>query len=297
MDDASSRRAESGGARDRESRQPYYSKKFTSKSVGFLTERETPKPMARGRLISKSLGSSRKFHAVLDAAGRLGEFCQVLFPLIIVNTDDFGRMPGDAFTVKHVVLPTSKRGEREFDLALEALATVHLIERYQVDGVIYLQVNQFDPHQPNLQKRTSGKFPEFPGSSSNYRLNLTELNLTESNLTQNRSPRVSVSDEVRLRFESFWKIYPRKVGKAIAWKAWERRHPGEELTKQILATLAWQKQQEQWVRDNGRFIPHPATWINAGQWDDEPTEIPDMPTLGRQSKTLLSAVERLRDTQ
>ena len=27
----------------------------------------------------------------------------------------------------------------------------------------------------------------------------------------------------------------------------------------------------QWQRDNGQYIPHPATWLNQGRWDDELT--------------------------
>jgi hypothetical protein len=26
---------------------------------------------------------------------------------------------------------------------------------------------------------------------------------------------------------------------------------------------------EQWRRDDGRFIPHPATWLNQRRWEDE----------------------------
>jgi hypothetical protein len=30
---------------------------------------------------------------------------------------------------------------------------------------------------------------------------------------------------------------------------------------------------DQWQRENGRFIPNPATWINQGRWDDEYEEV------------------------
>ena len=29
-----------------------------------------------------------------------------------------------------------------------------------------------------------------------------------------------------------------------------------------------QKHSEQWRRDNGRFIPNPATWLNGGYWEN-----------------------------
>ena len=33
--------------------------------------------------------------------------------------------------------------------------------------------------------------------------------------------------------------------------------------------LARWKDSDQWTRDDGRFIPHPATWLNGRQWEDE----------------------------
>lgn len=37
----------------------------------------------------------------------------------------------------------------------------------------------------------------------------------------------------------------------------------------ILAALRWQALSEQWQRDGGQFIPHPATYLNQGRWKDE----------------------------
>lgn len=223
--------------------------------------------MARGRLISRSLGSSRKFHAALQAGGKLGEFCQVLFPLIVANTDDFGRMPGDAFTVKNLVLPSSRRPERDFDKALDVLADVMLIDRYHVDGVIYLQVNQFDTHQPNLHKRTESRFPGDSGISQKYRSNLRELNLTESKRTENSAPRVERRAAGTL-FDLFWAAYPKKKAKEEARKAWNKRRPDNLLLDAMLIALAEQIESADWQKEKGRYIPHPATWINGARWTD-----------------------------
>jgi len=74
-------------------------------------------------------------------------------------------------------------------------------------------------------------------------------------------------------FEGFWLDYPasRRVKKADAWKAWQRIKPTQELRAKIRSTLAWQKTSTAWTKDKGQYIPHPATWLNAGQWDDEPS--------------------------
>lgn len=75
-------------------------------------------------------------------------------------------------------------------------------------------------------------------------------------------------------FDDFWAVYPRKVGKDAARRAWEKRRISAETAATIIAALAWQKQQDAWLRDGGRFIPNPATWINQGRWQDEPTTTP-----------------------
>lgn len=67
-------------------------------------------------------------------------------------------------------------------------------------------------------------------------------------------------------FDRFWSAYPRKVAKLAARKAWDKHKPDLQT---VLDALAWQTRE--WARDDPRFIPHPASWLNAGRWDDEPT--------------------------
>ena len=230
--------------------------------------------MARGRLISRSLGSSRKFHDLLRAGGKLGEFCQVLFPLIVANTDDFGRMEGDSFTIKNVVLPTSRRPEADFELALQTMHKVGLIARYAVGDGIYLQVNKFDEHQPNLTKRTRSKFPEIPentGTPENLPLNLTEFKRTESN----PEPR-AVARLADTLFDAFWSAYPKKKARDAAKRAWNKRNPDQALLDTMLAAIRVQARSDDWVRGGGRFIPYPATWLNGARWTDVATSAPSV---------------------
>lgn len=69
-------------------------------------------------------------------------------------------------------------------------------------------------------------------------------------------------------FEVFWQAYPKKVGKQAAKKAFEKvTVPVESLVSAI-------KRQEcspQWSKDDGQYIPNPATWLNQGRWEDEMT--------------------------
>jgi hypothetical protein len=76
-------------------------------------------------------------------------------------------------------------------------------------------------------------------------------------------------------FLKFWEVYPPRngvrSGKAQCMKAWKRVKgiPEQELLKACLAALEWQKQDEQWTKDNGTFIPMATTYINQRRWEDE----------------------------
>ena len=35
-----------------------------------------------------------------------------------------------------------------------------------------------------------------------------------------------------------------------------------------MASLEWWKKQQTWTKDGGKYIPHPATWLNRGNWED-----------------------------
>ena len=70
-------------------------------------------------------------------------------------------------------------------------------------------------------------------------------------------------------FEKFWNAYPRKVGKGAAEQSFKKYRPDDELLKTILAAIENQKRLEQWQKDNGKYIPNPATWLNQKRWEDE----------------------------
>lgn len=74
-------------------------------------------------------------------------------------------------------------------------------------------------------------------------------------------------------FAEFWAAYPRKVAKEDAVKAFARL-VSPDAVPAVIAALNRQRSTEQWQRDGGKYIPHPATWITGRRWEDEP----DTPT-------------------
>jgi hypothetical protein len=87
--------------------------------------------------------------------------------------------------------------------------------------------------------------------------------------SQRREEKSSPSPAAPVAFEQFWKVYPRKIGKQAALRIWQRNKLDGRLDA-ILKALDWQTKSEQWLTEAGRYIPHPATWLNQGRWDDEP---------------------------
>lgn len=75
------------------------------------------------------------------------------------------------------------------------------------------------------------------------------------------------------RFNEFWAIYPRKIGKKKAFESWKRSKIDKDLHEKILEAVNKARLTEQWTKEKGRYIPNPATWLNQGRWDDEYEEV------------------------
>ena len=78
-----------------------------------------------------------------------------------------------------------------------------------------------------------------------------------------------IVEPVELLFDEFWKLYPRKESKQQAKKAWLKLKPDQALFNLIANALEYRSQTKEWLAEGGRYIPHPATWLNGRRWEDE----------------------------
>lgn len=85
---------------------------------------------------------------------------------------------------------------------------------------------------------------------------------------QTDQPSLAGCDEA---FEQWWKAYPRKIRKKKCLAIWRRDWKEDNLPGivQMLATLEDQKLSEQWKKNLGCYTPHPQTYLNGAQWEDE----------------------------
>lgn len=83
-------------------------------------------------------------------------------------------------------------------------------------------------------------------------------------------------------FCQFWQAYPRRVGKQRAWEAWLKHAPP---LGQTLESVAAKRATRQWQDQN--YIPHPASFLNAGSWDDAEEQVRAMTAVERVAAKLV----------
>lgn len=104
-----------------------------------------------------------------------------------------------------------------------------------------------------------------------YLLSKCLASIEENSIEENSIDNARSSKKTNLfstEFEEIWQIYPRKVGKGGARKAWEKIKMSAELVQQIKKSVEDHKKTEQWS-ESPKYIPHFATFLNQERWTDE----------------------------
>jgi hypothetical protein len=180
--------------------------------------------------------------------------------------------PGDDFTVGQI---TGWIGE---------LLTVGLLREYEAEGRRYWLVTGWKKHQ-RIDK-PSHKHPLPPATdSTNDQRGFVECSTNDQRGLDERSPPdvdvdVEGKGNISARaahpdapdgFNLFWIAYPKKRSKGDALKAWLKLSPNAELQKRIMEAVKEARASEDWTKESGKFIPYPASWLNAEGWEDEYT--------------------------
>jgi len=98
----------------------------------------------------------------------------------------------------------------------------------------------------------------------------TETYTEEETETKNTTRKRATPSLNMTSFEEFWNAYPLKKGRGKAEESYGKVNPTPELHKAILDAIAEQRQGADWLKDNGQYIPMPATWLNQKRWMDKP---------------------------
>lgn len=80
------------------------------------------------------------------------------------------------------------------------------------------------------------------------------------------SPAPSKREEYPTAFEQLWAIYPKKVAKMAAYKAWRKAKVGLNSAFLMAKVQAFAAQN---ANTETKYIPNFATWLNGERWNDE----------------------------
>jgi hypothetical protein len=98
--------------------------------------------------------------------------------------------------------------------------------------------------------------------------NQTQLNTKESSTNKSNTKGLSTKEDI-YPFDDFWTAYPKKKAKEAAKKAWVKLKPDEALGKTIIQAVLESAKTQDWKKENGKYIPYPATYLNGKRWEDE----------------------------
>lgn len=215
------------------------------------------------RIIKESVCTS-------DSIDQLGWFEEVLFYRLIVNCDDFGRFDGRTAVIKNRLFPLKENLTlKNVEAAINKLARVGLITPYESGGKPFLFLPTWNEHQSVRAKRSKFPEPEIIYNQLQADESKCPRNPIQSESNPIRNPNPNAREARCVDFDRFWAAYPRKEGKQKARAAFEKVDASIDV---LLEAIDRQKSTNQWRKDNGQFIPHPATWLNGKRWEDIPVE-------------------------
>ncbi len=168
------------------------------------------------------------------------------------EADREGRLRWDTQTLKFRYVP---KDDCNIDELAQELVSQGLIEVYEVDGKLFSQILSFQSHQIINNRESPSTLPPRVKVASPR----VKAEGKEGREGKGKEP---------ASFDSFWQAYPKKAGKADAEKSWGKLDPDDALQNRILKAVATASKSPDWTKENGQFIPHPATWLNGRRWED-----------------------------
>lgn len=222
-----------------------------------------------------------------ESIDSLSPHSEILYYRLLVTVDDFGRydarpsmVKAACFPIKDIITAT------KIDALLRELVENGLIVVYEVDSKPFLQMCKWD----NIPRAKESKYPPHLNNCTQTYADVCNSNTNAPLTVTETQTKTETKTQTDVLFDEFWLVYPKKVGKDAALKAFKNRKPNQELVNEMCLAIARQKNSLAWTKENGQFIPNPATWLNQGRWMDEVQEVTNR-TFGNQTLNKQEALE------
>lgn len=162
--------------------------------------------------------------------------------LVIEQAKDNGKFSHNIYTLPSEIMPITKNTDTENFVS--------------EDTVYENTVSEIIGHDDLATKNNNIKINN--NINNIYNINNNKIEKKEN-----------IKEKKELAFEEFWREYPKKQGKKDAQKAFSKLKLDKELFEKIMQAIKTQKNNSDWVKENGKYIPLPATWIRGERWEDE----------------------------
>jgi len=167
------------------------------------------------------------------------------------------------------VLPYDKI---DFSRVLDALASRGFVVRYTVAGQDYGYIPSFPVHQVINNREMVSKLPS-PSEGDEIHASGTRAE-RDTEFTQGKGREGKGTGRERegknlalTRFEDFWSVCPRKIGKGKAEEKFSAAvRAGADADRIIAAMRAYASTRH---GEDEKFTVHPATWLSQRRWEDE----------------------------
>ena len=197
-----------------------------------------------------------------------------MFDRAIIETDKFLDLPDSSKALYFLLgmeaddegFVSPKRVMRLYQIAqdnLRILITKNFVIPFETGVVVITDWNKNNYLDKNRIKPTE------------YVAEKEQLLLTQDNMYVLNSGSTSIEEyrgeesrivESTFTFESFWSVYPKKVGKKEARKKWDKLTQKQQL--EVMSKLPTQVERD-YSRRQKIHIPHPTTYLNGERWNDE----------------------------
>ena len=134
--------------------------------------------------------------------------------------------------------------------------------------------NDFYSEKAQEQSGTIGNNEEQKGTNGNNEDILDGRKENREKRIENREKEKEKEDagtvfDAATAFEIFYQAYPNKKNVKTARTRWEKMKVTPELYREIMKGLERAKNSQEWTKDDSRYIPYPATWLNGEGWKNE----------------------------
>lgn len=238
-----------------------------------------------------------------DLLAEAQPLARILFAGLWCFADREGRLHDRPKKIRAEILPYD---QCDADELLKSLESLGFIVRYEVNGVRFIQVLNFDKHQnPHVKEQASeipapckpgvspvqvqckpGESPEVAGLIPSSLIPDPLIPQTDS---LNPHPVATVPEE----FEVTWAAYPKRPGasKADSLKAWRRRIKNGVDPQTILSGVMRYAEFCRVSIDDPQYIKQPATFFGTGEhylsdWTPQPRASPRQTIHDQRAETI-----------